>query len=219
MSFRDNLIHLRAANNMTQEQLAVLLGVSRQAVTKWESEKSYPEMDKLLKLCQIFNCTLDDLVQGDLTTNEPTQLPKVKPLTPPADVFDYDSTMRRFAWKISLGVALIIFGNALSLPFFNATDPAINPLFTLPENIATTLGMLFLFLGVIAGLALIIPAGLARMLTLCANTPTSKTSIRKKTNPARAALSASNSLEASPASSRAFARSFSLVKAPKTSSG
>lgn len=161
MSFRDNLIHLRAANNMTQEQLAVLLGVSRQAVTKWESEKSYPEMDKLLKLCQIFNCTLDDLVQGDLTTNEPTQLPKVKPLTPPVDVFDYDSTMRRFAWKISLGVALIIFGNALSLPFFNATDPAINPLFSLPENIATTLGMLFLFLGVIAGLALIIPAGLA----------------------------------------------------------
>ena len=161
MSFRDNLIHLRAANNMTQEQLAVLLGVSRQAVTKWESEKSYPEMDKLLKLCQIFNCTLDDLVQGDLTTNEPTKLPKVKPLTPPADVFDYDNFMRRFAWKISLGVALIIFGNALSLPFFNATDPAINPLFTLPENIATTLGMLFLFLGVIAGLALIIPAGLA----------------------------------------------------------
>lgn len=83
MSFRENLIHLRATNNMTQEQLAVLLGVSRQAVTKWEAEKSYPEMDKLLKLCQIFNCTLDDLVQGDLTTNEPTPLPKVKPLTPP----------------------------------------------------------------------------------------------------------------------------------------
>ena len=44
MSFRDNLIHLRAVNNMTQEQLAMLLGVSRQSVTKWESEKSYPEM-------------------------------------------------------------------------------------------------------------------------------------------------------------------------------
>lgn len=49
MSFRANLIHLRAANNMTQEQLAMLLGVSRQSVTKWESEKSYPEMDKLLR--------------------------------------------------------------------------------------------------------------------------------------------------------------------------
>ena len=161
MSFRDNLIHLRAANNMTQEQLAVLLGVSRQAVTKWESEKSYPEMDKLLKLCQIFNCTLDDLVQGDLTPNEPTQLPKCETSHPTRRRVRLRQHHAALRWKISLGVALIIFGNALSLPFFNATDPAINPLFTLPENIATTLGMLFLFLGVIAGLALIIPAGLA----------------------------------------------------------
>ena len=67
MSFRDNLQHLRATRNMTQEQLAMLLGVSRQSVTKWEAEKSYPEMDKLLKMCQIFECSLDDLVQGDLT--------------------------------------------------------------------------------------------------------------------------------------------------------
>ena len=49
---------------MTQEQLALMLGVSVQSVTKWEAEKSYPEMDKLLKLCQIFDVTLDDLVQG-----------------------------------------------------------------------------------------------------------------------------------------------------------
>ena len=161
MSFRDNLLHLRATNNMTQEQLAVLLGVSRQAVTKWESEKSYPEMDKLLKLCQIFNCTLDELVQGDLTANEPTQPPQIKPSTPPADVFDYDSVMRRFGWKISIGVAAIIFGTALSMPFFNATDPAANPLFTLPDNIAAMCGMIFLFLGIVVGLALIIPAGLA----------------------------------------------------------
>lgn len=45
---------------MTQEQLAMLLGVSRQSVTKWESEKSYPEMDKLLRMRQIFDCTLDE---------------------------------------------------------------------------------------------------------------------------------------------------------------
>ena len=57
---------------LTQEQLALMLGVSRQSVTKWEAEKSYPEMDKLLKLCQIFDVTLDDLVQGDLTTSVPT---------------------------------------------------------------------------------------------------------------------------------------------------
>ena len=161
MSFRDNLLHLRAVNNMTQEQLALLLGVSRQAVTKWESEKSYPEMDKLIKMCQIFNCTLDELVQGDLTNNEPTQSVSMKPSSPPADVFDYDATMRKFAWKIALGVCAFIFGTAISLPFFNASNYAANPFFALPENIATALGMFCLFLGIVVGLALIIPAGLA----------------------------------------------------------
>lgn len=65
MSFRTNLQYLRAERHMTQEQLAMLLGVSRQSVTKWEPEKSYPEMDKLIKMCQIFECSLDDLVTGD----------------------------------------------------------------------------------------------------------------------------------------------------------
>lgn len=67
MSFRDNLQHLRATRNLTQEQLAMLLGVSRQSVSKWEAERAYPEMDKLLKLCDLFGCTLDELVSGDLT--------------------------------------------------------------------------------------------------------------------------------------------------------
>lgn len=71
MSFRDNLQALRAERNMTQEQLAMLLGVSRQSVTKWEAERSYPEMDKLLKICDIFECSLDDLVKGDLTGRAP----------------------------------------------------------------------------------------------------------------------------------------------------
>lgn len=67
MSFRSNLQYLRAERRMTQEQLAMLLGVSRQSVTKWEAEKSYPEMDKLIKMCQIFECSLDDLVTGDVS--------------------------------------------------------------------------------------------------------------------------------------------------------
>ena len=58
MSFRDNLQYLRATHAMTQEQLAMMVGVSRQSVTKWEAERAYPEMDKLLKLCQIFDAAL-----------------------------------------------------------------------------------------------------------------------------------------------------------------
>lgn len=66
MSFRTNLQALRSQRNMTQEQLAMLVGVSRQAVSKWESDKAYPEMDKLLAICDLFGCTLDDLVLGDV---------------------------------------------------------------------------------------------------------------------------------------------------------
>lgn len=66
MSFKENLQYLRGSRNMTQEQLAMLLGVSRQAISKWESEKAYPEMDKLLMLCDMFGMTLDDLVMGDV---------------------------------------------------------------------------------------------------------------------------------------------------------
>lgn len=54
MSFKENLQYLRGSRNMMQEQLAMLLGVSRQAISKWESDKAYPEMDKLLMLCDMF---------------------------------------------------------------------------------------------------------------------------------------------------------------------
>ena len=108
MSFRDNLIHLRATRNMTQEQLAVMVGVSRQSVTKWESGRSYPEMDKLLTLCQLFDCTLDELVQGDLTTRESEPALAVPTTALAEDVIGYDEHWRAFAKHISLGVVACI---------------------------------------------------------------------------------------------------------------
>ena len=105
MSFRDNLQHLRSTRNMTQEQLAMLVGVSRQSVTKWESERAYPEMDKLIKICQIFDCSLDDLVSGDLTTREPE--PTQAPVPALADVCGYDEHKRKMALRISMGVGII----------------------------------------------------------------------------------------------------------------
>ena len=51
MSFADNLVYLRQHYGVTQEGLAEQLGVSRQTVSKWEAGTNYPEMDKLLALC------------------------------------------------------------------------------------------------------------------------------------------------------------------------
>ena len=157
MSFRDNLLHLRASHSMTQEQLAMLLGVSRQS----ESERSYPEMDKLLKLCQTFGCTLDELVQGDLTDRAPE--PSAAPATsaPPADVFGYDEFMRRFANRIANGVMTIVLGVAAMLVVFGTAEPGMASFAVLPENIAAALGMLCLLVALVIGLVLIIPAGMS----------------------------------------------------------
>lgn len=67
MSLGRNLQYLRQlGGNMTQEALAEKLNVSRQTISKWESDAANPEMDKALELCKIFNCSLDNLFREDM---------------------------------------------------------------------------------------------------------------------------------------------------------
>ena len=67
MSFAEKLQTLRKEKGMSQESLADLAGVSRQAVSKWESGQSYPEMDKLITLSDLFGVTIDFLVKENPT--------------------------------------------------------------------------------------------------------------------------------------------------------
>lgn len=66
MKLPDNLKRIRKENNLSQEQLAEKLGVSRQAVSKWESGQSYPEMDKVLTICKLFNYNIDELMNENV---------------------------------------------------------------------------------------------------------------------------------------------------------
>ena len=71
MRFCDKLLKLRKKNNFSQEQLAEKLNVSRQAVSKWESGSTYPDMEKMLLLCNILNCTLEELMDdGVIKTSD-----------------------------------------------------------------------------------------------------------------------------------------------------
>lgn len=63
--FGDNLQFYRKRGEMTQEQLAEKLEVSRQTVSKWEAGVSYAEMEKLLQLCDLFSCDMDTLLRKD----------------------------------------------------------------------------------------------------------------------------------------------------------
>lgn len=102
MSLGENLQFLRKKENITQEQLAERLEVSRQSVSKWESDTTYPEMDKLLQICELFRCSMDDLLQKDISA------------VYVEDKAHYDSHINQFSKMIALGVGLILFGISVS---------------------------------------------------------------------------------------------------------
>ena len=62
MNFAENLRQLRKERNLSQEELAELLNVSRQAVSKWEQGEGYPEVEKLLFLSKTLDISLDTLM-------------------------------------------------------------------------------------------------------------------------------------------------------------
>ena len=62
MTFKEKLVKLRKLKGITQDEFASAVGVSRQAVYKWESGQSYPEVAKLLEIKYLFNISIDDLL-------------------------------------------------------------------------------------------------------------------------------------------------------------
>lgn len=102
MSLAENLQYLRAREGVTQEQLAERLDVSRQSVSKWESSASFPEMDTLLKLCDMFHTDMDTLLRGSVENSLSE------------DTAGYDRFMTLYARKIAGGVSAIIAGAAVA---------------------------------------------------------------------------------------------------------
>lgn len=74
MTFKEKLVRLRKIKGLTQDEFASAVGVSRQAVYKWESGQSYPEVAKLLEIKILFNISIDDL----LDENYVVELPEKK---------------------------------------------------------------------------------------------------------------------------------------------
>ena len=67
MTIAENIAEYRTKNNMTQEELAYQVGVSRQAVTKWETGESAPELSKLIRIAELFGLSVDKLLGREST--------------------------------------------------------------------------------------------------------------------------------------------------------
>ena len=67
MTIGEKIAKQRKELNYTQEQLADILGVSRQSISKWESDLAYPETEKLIKMGKLFDCSMDYLLNEEIT--------------------------------------------------------------------------------------------------------------------------------------------------------
>lgn len=64
MNIADRIQYLRKTKGLSQEELAEKVGVSRQAVSKWESEQSIPDIDKVIIMSEFFDVTTDYILKG-----------------------------------------------------------------------------------------------------------------------------------------------------------
>jgi len=142
MSLGENLQFLRKKENITQEQLAEQLNVSRQSVSKWESDSAYPEMDKLLQLCNLFHCSMDDLVQKEISQ------------VYIEDKADYDNHFNEFSKYVSLAVGIILFGLSVMNLIYG-----INYFFP-NEIIKEDLCSMFFLIFVVIGVAILVLMGI-----------------------------------------------------------
>lgn len=65
MTLGQRLYEMRRSKGLSQEQVAEVLGVTRQTISKWETDQTTPDFDKILPLCELYNLTTDELLKGE----------------------------------------------------------------------------------------------------------------------------------------------------------
>ena len=101
MKFSEKLTKLRKDNNLSQEALAEKLNMSRQAISKWESGNSYPDMSTMINICKVLNCTLEDLLDDDaIGTNSFEKNDKVNINKWIKDLLDFITKSYNMFWSM-----------------------------------------------------------------------------------------------------------------------
>ena len=164
MIFADKLIDLRKRSGWSQEDLAEKLGVSRQSISKWESAQSMPDMNRILKLSEVFGVSTDYLMKDELgpegLTRETLPVPDTEPplrqvsMEEASDFLEYRNTAAR---RVSIGVLLCILSPVLLILLSGAAHAG---RLALTEAQAVGIGLVALILLVGTAVALFVTTGL-----------------------------------------------------------
>lgn len=123
MQLADNILQLRKALGLSQEQLAEQIGVSRQSISKWETGQSAPELEKLVALSKVFGVSTDTLLGNDTPEKNPPQ-----PALPIQDYLHANLLRRLFTvgWVTGLVGFLALLAEMIGLVFVRNAMVEIN---------------------------------------------------------------------------------------------
>ncbi len=160
MILADKIIELRKKNGWSQEELADMLGVSRQSVSKWESAQSVPDMNRILKLSEVFGVSTDYLLKDELGSPEYVSAPETDTdlrSVSMEEAQDFLAVKEKNARQVSLGVMLCIL-SPVTLILLGALKSYGKVKLT--EQGAVGIGLTVLFLLVGGAVALFVLTGL-----------------------------------------------------------
>jgi AbrB family looped-hinge helix DNA binding protein len=113
--FKDNLLYLRKMKGMSQENLAARLDITRQTLSKWETGEAFPDIEKSKRLADIFEVSLDDLVNFDASSEGLPVPPKGKHIFGLVKVGDKGQIVipakARKVFNISQGDEFVVLGD------------------------------------------------------------------------------------------------------------
>ncbi len=160
MIFADKIVRLRKKNGWSQEELAGKLGVSRQAVSKWEAAQTVPDLNRILELAELFSVTTDYLLKDEIENEEYTNENETKfsRKLSLAEANEYLSLRKDAAVKISIGTFFCTVSPVL-LILLSGLSSLTNKTLALSENAAGIIGLCALLVIVTAAVVLFILAG------------------------------------------------------------
>ena len=165
MILADKIIELRKKNGWSQEELAEKLEVSRQSISKWEGAQSVPDMNRIIKMSEIFGVSTDVLLKDELDLSYGSENTVVDKSSAPCDVRSVSmeeataflADRQTYAFRVALGVMLCILSPITLILLSGLSDAGA---LAISENKTAGIGLIILFLNIGCAVALFVLEGL-----------------------------------------------------------
>lgn len=138
MSLADRIIDERKKAHWSQEELAHRLNVSRQAVSKWESEQAVPDLERVVQMADLFGTTTDFLLKGEEAGEQGTTAAKPARFVSEEDAHDFLSYRQKSVPVVALGVALCVLSPALLIFLDGLAEDSV---FGITNELAIAIGL------------------------------------------------------------------------------